>query len=258
MPPAPPPKSRRTIGIVAVVAIVVVVILVVALSLSHSGGGSGATYGTATSYETALPAASSTASSAADGPWSLEGAVGVAEPVSQVLATGSSSSGCTITSSSGGTPPATVSLPGTSANLSSGLASSWFLIYGDSAGDILLVAIASGASEGGFIESGPDCSSLAGSDLAPLPGGLMDSPAAASIAWSSGVSGFAASNPSATSVEIILVNAVTSTSYVFEYSPCVFGASGTPTSQTEYTIGVNATTGAITVPGSSDTVDCVT
>ncbi len=257
-PAHPPPTrtSRRTLGLVAAAAVVVVVILVLALALSHGGGG-GSGVGAAVSYGTAQSAAGGTATSAIYGPWTLGAAIGIVQPVGEVLPTGGSSSGCTITSTSGGAPPSTVSIPATSANLSSGLASAWFLLYYNAAGDFLFVIVVGGSTYGGVVEVGPDCSSLVSSDLGPLPATVLASPTAAEDAWTGGAATFESANPNATSLEVILLGTPSEgANYVFEYSECQFAGEGTEITSPYYMIGINATNGAVSVPGETSSEQC--
>ncbi len=160
--------------------------------------------------------------------------------------------GCTVETLHG-TVPGTVSIPAFSGNLTDGTASAWLLEYQNVSATGFLVVVTTGSSvELAAIVSGTVCSTSEG-DLVPLPGNVVDSSTAAAAVAADGGFAYLAAQSVGISLSMSLgsfdVNGtLTGPVWTFAYSPCSFtltGGIGGPTSGTEFTAVVNATTGAV-------------
>ena len=242
--------SRRELlpaALAVLVAIGLVAFVLVTGGFGSPSSGSGSPDGTLSSAE------SLAGPYLTGGEWKLLFAEGVAPTNSTLLPVNDTSvPGCTLETLHG-TVPGTLSLPAFSGNLSGGTASAWLLEYQNASATGFLVVVTTGASvELAAIVSGTVCAASEGA-LLPLPGDVVDSSAAAAAVAADGGFAYLAAQSNRISLSMTLgsfdVNGtLTGPVWTFAYSPCTLsltGGLGGPTSGTEFTAVVNATTGAV-------------
>jgi hypothetical protein len=244
-PSVPRRRSRRSILIV-VGAIATVALLLFALL----GFGSGPAAPGGLDYATARSEATPVAADVSGGSWTLRAAVGVDERNGTALSLAQAASGagsnCTLTAEAGAPPSGEVEIPAYTGALSAGLAPVWLFIYSNGTGVPFLLVLVTAAGAVPLAEAtGASCGSSL-THLGAVPTSLIDSPSAASAAWSSGGSEYG--TPTLT---MIAVGAGTyggfsiGASWVFDYAPCVLLATGGSTSGTSFLILVDGLTGAV-------------
>ncbi len=169
---------------------------------SSSGGGSGA----GETFKAAATTATPAAATVSGGPWSLVGGTGVqlsaSVTINQTLLNESFDFGCHTHALPGAAT--LTSFPATTSSSSSGDSNLWVVIFGNSSGYALEVAVISGvATPVLIVPSFQTCGTSSG--LLSLPSDIEDSPSPAAAAWSGGGSGYAA-NQSTYDVEMIVLN----------------------------------------------------
>jgi hypothetical protein len=186
-PPSATPIPRKALSrpmLLVVTTVVVVVIVVLALLLVgiipglHTSSSSGGVTFSTTSEQSAASTAASYASGVSGGPWSLVDASGVDTTTtmnSSVAALGFGNSSCPLT----GSKVTNLVVPGYNGTYSNGLAEAWLMALASSTGTGagLFLFVQNGAVEDIGEINAPGC--VTGPLVAPLPGGLIDSPAAA-------------------------------------------------------------------------------
>ena len=255
------PRRSRTVsgpGPLAALGLAVVLCLVLSIVLGAIPRSSGSA-GKGIDFRGALAIASSVANRY--GGAYLDLASGYDLPNFTVEPFNFTGNGCSVTSLVGPDPREVV-IPAFGGDLMSGLAPAWWFWYVDpSTSSVINVYVIDGAVTLAFSLSGAGCLAL-DTSTPPLAAGVIDSPAAMSVATQVGAGGFMTAHPTGVSLTMTLANLMTpagfgpgegawvvdlTTGSAFFTPPPGSGCS-------EFTVGINATTG---VPGPESTYPCV-
>lgn len=203
-PPASPSSRRRSLTLASALTVAVAA-LVLGFGYAGMAPWSGdlpgfhaahSAVGTTIGFALAAQVASSVASGASGGPWSLMDAAGVDSAVAIQFPGGGSyggnSSGGPLTT--GGCTSATIPslvLPASTGPLGHGLAAAWLFQFQNSSGDVLGITVLNGAGSVVFQTRGSACTNP---DItySPIAGNVIDSTTAAGIANSWGGAAFLA------------------------------------------------------------------
>lgn len=198
--PAPPPRRRRgfAVGVSIAVAAIAVVAVLVAAGLIPGWGRPGGLASQLT-FSQADAAAASASGSVSGGTWSTIGALGVesASATSVVVnATNLSGpfAGCVGTVLHGVN---SLSLPASAGTFGRGLSGAWVVLLHNASGAVLVVLVAHGAVTPVYLARGGGLCQVIGSEVAALPSGVLDSPAAVQAVITAGGSAFLSAHPEA-------------------------------------------------------------
>jgi hypothetical protein len=234
------------LGVCAVVAVVVVVLAVLlsgALSPTSSGD-------TGVTFRPAWSAGNQTATAASSANWNLTLAAGYDSPMSVSFGISNITQSCSITPVGNSPVQTAISIPAFSGSLKSGDSPYWLLAYEqNSTGNVLLVSVSNGAARPIGVVSGA-CVGMGLLDIA-VPGDVMDSSAAASLAAAAGGSAYVAAHPG-TFLTMGLVGGIQGSSvgplWSFQYSPCgPFGGQSFTGNASALIIEMSALNGSIFV-----------
>lgn len=236
-----------------------IVVAFFALGAFSPGGSAGLSGGS--SYAQAEAEANRSAGTVAGGPWNLVAALGYAPAASQQTSTSSAvGSGCKATPAGVGPIPTSVTIPGFSGSFSSGDATWWGMFYRASSGsEFLIVEVLEGTATPLAVASGACVSEFA--NLTAVPSNVVDSPVAASAAWTEGGSAFRSVHSGlALNLEMALVGGGTYSgsplgpTWFVDYSPCLpLGLGGPSGDQPELAAVVNAESGSAVTAATSTT-----
>lgn len=256
-PPSPPPSQSRRGRWTAVGVVVVVAILVVGglfwLGVFSPRSGPGASASPA--YSSALGPASSAAQGAVGGPWAIVAGAGIAltsavvEPAANI-SNQFASIGCSFAWE--GTPPSTVTFPASPTNATPGSAGAWVFVSTDPS-LTALVTLVTGAGAANLFTFSGTCAS--GVDLlSSLPGGVVDSTAAAASANAAGGTAFLAAHPGAERSYAIAAPGSLAIWHV-TYSTCPL-SSGANVTAVQFNVTEYASTGTPITPATVGSVAC--
>jgi len=277
MPPPPAGKTRKRVPkvlVIVVVAIVVVAAIIVGLwaagvgpfaKSNTSSTGSTPPSGSGETYYAAANTANSSTSGVSGGPWTIAGGIAVvltsSFTINQTELNESFDFGCGGHILSGAS--SLTGYPGTSSAPSTGLSNLWIIVYANSTGGALEVAVFGGVATPVFtLESFQSCAVGGGTELLPFT--PVNSPTVAAAAWAADGPTYAAAH-SAFDTEMILVPPEETSHglalfpvWVVTYTNCnptSNGATldGNPAAQ--FTAEVNATTGKF-MNGLNSTIAC--
>jgi hypothetical protein len=240
-----------------VVVVVLLVAFVVLPTLTTSGSGGGPAVLT---YRGAAAIANRTAAGFAGGGWTLLFAAGIVSPTNETFTANATNLG-NLTSYCTYTPVASFSnltVPSFSGNRSSGESPAWEFGYRNSTDALAIVSVVNGQGTVLATLTGLACAFYA-QLLSPVPGGVLDSSAAAA-AVEPEAAGFLAAHPNA-SAEFGVIGGASlfgrsiPAEWSVAYSSCAFGPSAKGTGD-QFNATLNALTGKLLGSNTTTGVAC--
>ncbi|MFZ1023602.1 MAG: hypothetical protein WAN87_05660 [Thermoplasmata archaeon] len=240
-----PHRSKgRLLGICAIITIAIVLLAVIlsgALTPTSSGE-------TGITFRPAWSDGNRSTSVAGGTNWTLSLAAGYDFPSSFSIGLSNITESCTPTPVANSPVPTSLSIPAFSGSLKSGDSPFWLLAYEqNSTGDILLVSVSNGVAQ----PIGVVAASCLGTGLpdASIPGAVLDSSTAATIAEANGGSAYVAAHPGAF-LEMGVIGGFSGLHggpfWSFDYSPCnPFGGQNPSGNASELVIEMSALSGTV-------------